>query len=70
MAWTPFTRRHHDKSRMCYASDVTDREWSLIASFMPRQPRLGRRRKTSLRAVMDGNHPARAAVLMISAHLP
>jgi transposase len=53
MAWTPFTRRHHDRSRMRYASDLTDREWSLIAPFMPRQPRLGRRRKTSLRAVKD-----------------
>jgi transposase len=54
MAWTPFTRRHHDRSRMRYASNLTDREWSLIERFMPRQPRLGRRRKTSLRAVMDG----------------
>ncbi|WP_037144409.1 transposase, partial [Rhizobium sullae] len=53
MAWTPFTRRHHDRSRMRYASDLTDREWGLIEPFMPRQPRLGRRRKTSLRAVMD-----------------
>lgn len=47
MAWTPFTRRHHDRSRMRYASDLTDCEWSLIEPFMPRQPRLGRRRKTS-----------------------
>jgi transposase len=38
---------------MRYASDLTDREWSLIEPFMPRQPRLGRRRKTSLQAVMD-----------------
>ncbi|WP_317987361.1 MULTISPECIES: IS5 family transposase [unclassified Rhizobium] len=53
MAWTPFTRRHHDRSRMRYASGLTDHEWSLIEPFMPRQPRLGRRRKTSLRAAMD-----------------
>lgn len=53
MAWTPFTRRHHDRSRMRYASDLTDREWSMIEPFMPLQPRRGRWRKTSLRAVMD-----------------
>lgn len=53
MAWTPFTRRHHDRSRMRYASDLTDREWSMVEPFMPRQPRLGRRRKTCLRSVMD-----------------
>jgi hypothetical protein len=35
MAWTPFTRRHHDRSRMRYASDMTDREWSMIEPFMP-----------------------------------
>ncbi len=40
MAWTPFTRRHHDRSRMRYASDLTDRGWSLIERFMPKQPRL------------------------------
>ena len=53
MAWTPFTRRHHDRSGMRYASDLTDREWSMIEPFMPSQPERGRRRKTSLRAVMD-----------------
>lgn len=53
MAWTPFTRRHHDRSRMRYASDLTDREWSMIAPFMPSQPSRGRRRRTSLRAVID-----------------
>ncbi|MGV1754947.1 transposase [Agrobacterium sp. CG674] len=38
---------------MRYASDVTDREWSMIAPFMPSQPLRGRRRTRSLRAVMD-----------------
>jgi len=53
MAWTPFTRRHHDRSGLRYASDLTDREWSMIEPFMPPQPQRGRRRKTSLRSVMD-----------------
>jgi hypothetical protein len=30
MAWTPFTRRDHDRSRMHYASDLPDGEWSMI----------------------------------------
>ncbi|MBP2449534.1 hypothetical protein JOH51_007042 [Rhizobium leguminosarum] len=26
MVWTPFTRHHHDRSCMRYASDLTDHE--------------------------------------------
>ncbi|MGO6748135.1 transposase [Rhizobium ruizarguesonis] len=39
--------------RMRDASDLTDREWSLMEPFMPKQPRPGRRRKTSRRVVID-----------------
>ena len=53
MAWTPLTRRHHDRSHLRYASDQTDREWSMIAPFMPSQPSRGRRRRTSLRSVIN-----------------
>lgn len=53
MVWTPFTRADHDRSGQRYASDTTDKEWQLIAPFMPGQPALGRRRKTDLRAVID-----------------
>ena len=38
---------------MGYASDVTDREWSLIALFMPPPPRLGRPRRTLLHEVAN-----------------
>ena len=48
MAWTPFTRRNHDRSSLCYASDLTYREWGMIEPFMPLQPLRGRRRKTSI----------------------
>jgi len=53
MVWTPFTRADHDRSGQRYTSDTTDREWRLIAPFMPPQPARGRRRKTDLRSVVD-----------------
>jgi transposase len=52
MVWTPFTRADHDRSSQRYASDMTDREWSFIAPFMPPQPTRGRKRKTDLRSVV------------------
>ncbi len=53
MVWTPFTRADHDRSKLRYASDTSDREWKLIAPLMPAQPKRGRKRKTCLRAVID-----------------
>lgn len=53
MVWTPFTRADHARSGLRYASDTTDREWYLIAPFMPPQPARGRRRTTDLRNVID-----------------
>lgn len=54
MVWTPFTRADHARNGLRYASDTTQAEWFLIAPFMPPQPVIGRRRRTSLRAVVDG----------------
>ena len=54
MVWTPFTRADHDRSRLRYASDTTNEEWQTIAPLMPPQPSRGRRRRTDLRAVIDG----------------
>ena len=53
MGWTDFTRRQYGRRTGRYASDVTDREWSLIAPFMPTPRRLGRPRKTDLREVLN-----------------
>ena len=53
MAWTPFTRANHDRSRLRYASDTTYEEWSVIEPLMPPQPSRGRKRQTDLRAVVD-----------------
>ncbi len=36
-----------------YASDLTDREWALIAPLMPPRKKIGRPRTTDLRHVMD-----------------
>ncbi len=54
MAWTPFTRLDHDRSGQRYTSDMTDREFALIAPHLPAQPSRGRKRRTELRAVVDG----------------
>lgn len=42
MVWPPFTRADHARNDPRYASDTTDREWYLIAPFMPPQPARGR----------------------------
>ena len=54
MAWTPFTRLDHDRSGQRYTSDMTDREFALIAPHLPGQPGRGRKRRTDLRAVVEG----------------
>ena len=53
MAWTETTRRQYDREGAGYASDVRDAEWRLIAPFMPKARRLGRKRTTDLRVVVD-----------------
>jgi len=53
MAWTEITRLDYLREGLRYASDATNDEWALIAPFMPEPRRLGRPRKTNLRAVVD-----------------
>lgn len=53
MVWTPFTRPQYDRTRQRYTSDLSDREFALVADFLPTQPAKGRRRSTCLRAVID-----------------
>ncbi len=53
MGWTDFTRRQYGRRTARYASDLTDREWLLIAPFMPMPRRLGRPRKTELGDVLN-----------------
>ena len=40
--WTSTTRRQYSRGELRYESDLSDREWQLIAMWMPAQNRLGR----------------------------
>ena len=53
MPWTEITRPKYRRDGLRYASDTTDEEWALIAPYMPAACRLGRRRGTDLRAVVN-----------------
>jgi len=53
MPWTATARREYRRKTPRYASDLTDREWELIAPFMPPPKPLGRPRTTDLREVMN-----------------
>ena len=46
-------RADHSRRSLRYASDVTDREWELLALFKPEDRDLGRPRTTGLREVMN-----------------
>ncbi len=53
MAWND-TARHEYARRGCrYSSDLTDREWALIAPFLPPPRHQGRPRTADLREVMN-----------------
>lgn len=53
MAWTEITRLDYLREGLRYASDTTNEEWGLIAPHLDGAKRLGRPRKTPLRAVVD-----------------
>ena len=54
MAWTAATRGDYVRPSGSYASDVTDREWGLIAPLFPAALMGGRPRTTCLRRVVNG----------------
>lgn len=53
MPWTEITRPQYRRDELRYASDLRDKEWALIAPYMPAAHRLGRPRSTELRNVVD-----------------
>ena len=53
MAWTAATRGDYVRPSGSYASDVTDREWALIAPSLPAALAGGRPRRTCLRRVVN-----------------
>lgn len=53
MAWTAATRGDYVRVSGAYASDVTDREWTLIARHLPEARSGGRPRSVCLRRVVN-----------------
>jgi transposase len=53
MSWTETTRPHYRRDGLRYASDLKDREWDVIARFMPERSYWGRPREVDLRAVVN-----------------
>ena len=51
--WTETTRSQYAREGRCYASDLDDAEWSLIAPAMPPRKPPGRKRRTDLREVVN-----------------
>ncbi|MFO1125022.1 MAG: IS5 family transposase [Methylocystis sp.] len=54
MAWTKITRLQYGREALRYASDLTDAEWALVEGRLPARRCLGRPRRVSLRAVLNG----------------
>jgi transposase len=53
MPWNDIARRDHARRGCRYSSDLTDREWALIAPFLPPPRNQGRPRTADLREVMN-----------------
>ena len=45
MSWTKTTRKQYRREGLRYASDLTDREWQLVARLLPKPKRMGRPRE-------------------------
>ncbi len=53
MTRTEIARQRYCRAGLRYASDLTDAEWALIASFMPAPASRGRPRSVSLRVIVE-----------------
>lgn len=53
MAWTDIARRERRREGLRYPSDMTDREWTLSAPFIPSAKGGSRRRTTDMREVVN-----------------
>ncbi len=51
--WTPATRQQHNRDQLRYESDLTDKEWEIIAPFMPPPAKTGRPRLWTMREIMN-----------------
>jgi len=53
MPWDDTARRQHNRDHLRYPSDLTDREWALIAPLLPPARPGGRPRTSDMREVMN-----------------
>ena len=51
--WTETTRAQYRRDGLRYASDMTEKEWAIVAPLLPAPRRLGRPRRTDLREVVN-----------------
>ena len=51
--WTEITRPKYEREGLRYASDLTDREWEMIAPFLPPAKAVGRPRTTDPREAVN-----------------
>ena len=51
--WTPAARTQLARDARPYATSLTDREWALVAPFLPPPARTGRPRKWPMRLIVD-----------------
>lgn len=53
MAWTDIARIEHNRKYSRYPGDLTDKEWTIAAPFVPLPRPAGRPRTTDMRAVLN-----------------
>lgn len=51
--WNPTARAEHSRAGLRYGSDLTDAEWQLIENFLPGPRGRGRRRRWSMRQIIE-----------------
>ena len=52
--WTHANRAKYNRDHLRYPSDLTDDEWTLVEPFIPPPKPGGGKRRTDMRAVMNG----------------
>jgi hypothetical protein len=52
--WTDKNRAKYNRDHLRYPSDLTDDEWSYVEPLIPPAKRGGGKRRTDMRAVMNG----------------
>ena len=51
--WSPTARAQHSRAGLRYGSDLTDAEWQLIEPHLPSPRPCGRRRRWSMRRIIE-----------------